>query len=366
MARSKPGHGLIRIGISGWTYAPWRGAFYPAELPQRRELEWASRRFRSIEINGTFYRLQQPESFLRWHEETPDGFVFAIKGPRYVTHLRRLRDIETPLANFLASGVLRLGAKLGPMLWQFPPWMRFDAERFEPFLSMLPKDTEQACALARRHDARVAGGEALKLDKHRPIRHAVEIRHDSFRSPEFIEMLRRHGVALVCADTVDWPRLMDLTADFVYCRLHGSQELYVSGYDEASLDRWAARVGAWADGSEPDDAERVMPPVPSRLEKRDVYVYFDNDVKVRAPVDAASLAERLGVSPPPEWSSDEEAISSGAIGASTGRESATAANGAGDEIAGEHEPTTLREVSARRSWPRARSSIHQPNRRSSP
>jgi uncharacterized protein YecE (DUF72 family) len=328
MARASPGPGKIRIGISGWTYAPWRGAFYPEDLPQRRELEWASRRFRSIEINGTFYRLQQLESFLRWHEETPEDFVFSVKGPRYLTHLRRLREIETPFANFLASGVLRLGAKLGPLLWQFPPWMRFDAETFERFLALLPKDTEQACALARQHDERVPGGRALELKEHYPMRHAVEIRHDSFRSAEFIEMLRRHGVALVCADTVAWPRLMDLTADFVYCRLHGSEELYVSGYDEASLDSWAARVQAWVRGMEPSDAERVLPPTESLSMGRDVYMYFDNDVKVRAPADAVSLAERLGASVPHERRLD----------------------GAGRTVA-----AVVPEASARRTWPRVRS-----------
>ncbi|NLD70577.1 MAG: DUF72 domain-containing protein [Limnobacter sp.] len=347
MARTSPNLGQIRIGISGWTYAPWRGVFYPADLPQRRELDWASRRFRTIEINGTFYRLQQLENFLRWHDETPEGFVFAIKGSRYITHLRRLREIDTPMANFLASGVLRLGAKLGPMLWQFPPWMRFDAERFEAFLALLPKDTEQACALGRRHDERVPGGDALKLDEHRPMRHAVEIRHDSFRSPEFIEMLRRHGVALVCADTVDWPRLMDLTSGFVYCRLHGSEELYVSGYDDDSLDRWASRVRAWAKGSEPADAERVMPPTTSGRTKRDVYVYFDNDVKVRAPADAAALAERLDASPP---AADDQVEA-----APRGRASPTRRNDA----------HAVRQATARPTWPHVRSA-NRSNRRTSP
>ena len=312
MARTSPGSGSIRIGISGWTYSPWRGVFYPRGLAHRKELAWASRRFRSIEINGTFYRLQQPESFFRWHDATPDGFVFSVKGPRYITHLLRLREIETPMANFLASGVLRLGAKLGPLLWQFPPSMSFDAERFEPFLALLPTDTERACTLGRQHDARVAGGEALEIGEHRPMRHAIEIRHDSFRSPEFIRMLRRYRVALVCADTVSWPLLMDLSADFVYCRLHGSEELYVSGYDDASLDRWASRVRTWARGGEPADAERVLPPTRSHRTKRDVFVYFDNDAKVRAPADAASLAERLGVSPPSGWSIDEAAPGEGA------------------------------------------------------
>ncbi len=286
----------IRIGISGWTYAPWRGVFYPRGLAHRRELSYAAGRFRSIEINGTFYRLQRPDSFVRWHDETPDDFVFAVKGPRYITHMRRLREIETPLANFMASGVLRLGAKLGPLLWQFPPSMAFDADRFESFLALLPKDTGHARSLARRHDARVAGDGAIDTHAQARLRHAVEIRHESFRSPAFIELLRRHEVALVCADTVSWPRLMDLTADFVYCRLHGSEELYVSGYDDAALDAWASRISAWARGREPADAERVLPPARSIAKGRDVFVYFDNDAKVRAPADAASLAERLGVS----------------------------------------------------------------------
>ncbi len=285
--------GRIRVGISGWTYVPWRGTFYPPGLPQRQELSYAARQLSSIEINGTFYGLQKPESFVRWHDETPDGFVFAVKGPRFLTHILRLKDAETPLANFLASGVLLLRSKLGPILWQFPPSMRFDADRFESFLALLPRDTRQARALASRHDAHVAGGSALDVDGDRPVRHAVEIRHESFRSPEFIEMLRRHGAALVFADTVRWPRLMDLTADFVYCRLHGPEELYVDGYDDAALDGWAARVAAWARGSEPADAQRILPPMETVATGRDVFVYFDNDAKVRSPRDAASLAVRV-------------------------------------------------------------------------
>jgi uncharacterized protein YecE (DUF72 family) len=292
--------GTIRIGISGWTYARWRGVFYPEGLPHRRELAYAAEQFPSVEVNGTFYGLQRPESFARWSEETPEDFVFAIKGSRYITHLRRLRDVETPLANFMASGLLRLGPKLGPILWQFPPSLKFDAELFDPFLAMLPHDMEEAAALAARHDTRLEGRAYTKCDKNRPVRHAVEIRHDSFRSPEFIELLRRHGVALVCADTVEWPLLMDLTADFVYCRLHGSQELYVSGYDDKSLDRWAGRIRSWAHGSEPDDAERVLEPTKPLRTGRDVYVYFDNDAKVRAPADALSLMERLGIEHHPE------------------------------------------------------------------
>ena len=283
----------IRIGISGWTYAPWRGVFYPDDLPHRRELAYAAECFRAIEINGTFYSLQRPESFGRWRDETPEGFVFSVKAPRYITHMRRLKEIETPLANFLASGLLRLGPKLGPILWQFPPNMAFDAARFETFLGLLPHDTQAALQLARRHDDHVKGRAWLQAEARRPLRHAVEIRHESFRTPQFIEMLRRHRLALVCADTVSWPRLMDLTADFVYCRLHGSQELYVSGYDEDALKRWAGRVAAWAEGREPQDATRVKPPLKGSR-GRDVFVFFDNDVKVRAPADAQSLATRLG------------------------------------------------------------------------
>ena len=285
----------IRIGISGWTYAPWRGVFYPKDLPHKRELAYAAGRFRSIEINGTFYGLQRPDAFARWRDETPDGFVFAVKGLRYITHMLRLKDVATPLANFFASGLLRLGPKLGPILWQFPPRMRFDAERFQAFLALLPHDTDAAAALAKRHDGRMKGRACLKSGVDRPVRHAVEIRHDSFRTPEWVELLRRHDTARVCADTVEWPRLMDLTSDFVYCRLHGSEELYTSGYDATSLDRWATRVRAWTEGREPRDAERIKPPTKGRRKPRDVFVYFDNDKKVRAPADAAALAERLGV-----------------------------------------------------------------------
>jgi uncharacterized protein YecE (DUF72 family) len=294
--------GRVRIGISGWTYPGWRGRFYPKSLPRKRELAYAAERFASIEINGTFYGLQRPESFAAWSEQVPEGFVFAIKGSRYITHFRRLRDIETPLANFLASGLLRLGPRLGPILWQFPPRTRFDPARFEPFLALLPRDTEAALSLARHHDARVNGRTWLAIDRRRTLRHALEVRHDSFRDPAFVRLLRRYRAALVVADTVEWPCLMDLTADFVYCRLHGSEELYASGYDDDALDRWAARVSAWAAGRDPRDAERVMGPSRPRKAGRDVYVYFDNDMKVRAPADAAHLAERVGAGPRPATS----------------------------------------------------------------
>ncbi len=284
--------GKVRIGISGWTYAPWRGEFYPKGMPQKCELEYATRQFNSLEINGTFYGMQRPDAFGNWAERAPDGFVFAVKAPRFITHIRRLREVQTPLANFIASGLLRLGPKLGPILWQFPPNFRFDAERIEAFLRLLPHDTRAAARYGRQHDDRLKAKAWLKVDANRPMRHAFEIRNETFCTRAFIDLLREHDVALVCADTVEWPRLMDLTSDFVYCRLHGSQELYASGYDDKSLDEWAARVLSWAMGGEPADAERVAGKAPRRT--RDVFVYFDNDMKVRAPFDATALAAQVG------------------------------------------------------------------------
>jgi len=289
--------GRIRIGLSGWRYRPWRGVFYPEDLRQRDELAYAASRFETLEINGTFYSLQRPGHFERWYDATPEDFVFAVKGPRYITHMLKLRNVQTPLANFLASGLLRLGHKLGPMLWQFPERLPFDAGRFEAFFEMLPRDTDAAARLARRHDHRLEGRSALRVRHAQPLRHAVEIRHESFRDPAFIRLLRRHRIGLVVADTVDWPLLMDLTADFVYCRLHGSKELYVSGYGPTDIRRWAARIRHWSAGSEPDDASRVLPPGRPRASGRDVYVYFDNDAKVRAPADAAALVKRLASKP---------------------------------------------------------------------
>lgn len=289
--------GDVRIGISGWRYAPWRGVFYPRGLRQKDELRFAAARFRSVEVNGTFYALQRPESFAAWAAETPEDFLFALKAPRYITHMLRLRGAEAAIANFLASGPLALGAKLGPILWQFPANFRFEPERLEPWLASLPRDTAAAAALARRHDARLDGRTFLDDPAgRRPLRHAIEVRHPSFADSDFVAMLRRHGVALVCSDAVGWPRLMAATApDFVYCRLHGDQELYASGYDDAALDAWADRVLAWARGGEPADAERVpgAPPADPAPAGRDVFLYFDNDAKVRAPADAAALIARL-------------------------------------------------------------------------
>jgi uncharacterized protein YecE (DUF72 family) len=285
--------GRIRIGISGWRYKPWRGKFCPEKLPQKSELAFASGKFKTLEINGTFYSLQRPSSFARWSSDTPKDFVFSVKGPRFITHIRRLREVETPLANFLASGVLLLGKKLGPFLWQFPPNFRYQSELFENFFKLLPKDSSAALATARLHDKRIRSEEGLEISAPFAVRHAIEIRHQSFVNPEFVGLLRRYKIALVCADTVEWPRLMDLTTDFVYCRLHGSEVLYANGYDRKSLDDWARRVTDWAKGREPEDAERVVDKPGPKRNARDVFVYFDNDLKVRAPIDALSLAERI-------------------------------------------------------------------------
>lgn len=285
---------MIRIGISGWRYKPWRGVFYPPDLAQARELEFAARAVRTIEINGSFYSLQRPESYQSWYDATPQGFVFAHKGNRYITHIRRLREREKPLANVFASGVLLLREKLGPFLWQFPPNFKFDEALFEQFLSLLPQDSEQASVLARRHEARMNGRAATETDARRKLLHAVEIRNDSFADPAFIRLLRKYKVALVVADTAGkWPDFEDVTANFMYLRLHGEKELYASGYTPESLDRWAARIRAWAGGSQPQDAKLVVDSAPPKRASRDIYCYFDNDVKVHAPFDAHDLELRV-------------------------------------------------------------------------
>jgi uncharacterized protein YecE (DUF72 family) len=284
----------ISIGISGWRYAPWRGTFYPKDWPQKQELEYAASKLNSIEINGSFYSLQRPESYQEWYEQTPKDFVFSVKGGRFITHMKKLRDAERPLANFFASGVLALKEKLGPILWQFPPNMPVDLDRFEAFFKLLPRDTEAAAELGKGHDAKLKHGALTRTDRRRPIRHAVEIRRTEFVVREFMSLLRKHQVALVFADTAGrWPYTEDLTADFAYLRLHGAEELYVSGYTDEALEWWASRVRAWRMGEEPADARRLLDAAPPRKSGRDVYVYFDNDAKVKAPFDAMSLAAKL-------------------------------------------------------------------------
>jgi uncharacterized protein YecE (DUF72 family) len=266
----------VRIGTSGWLYPPWRGVFYPPKLPHRRELEYLSSKMNSVEINGTFYSLQRPTSFQRWYEQTPADFTFAVKGARFITHMKKLAGVETPLANFFGSGVLALREKLGPVLWQLPPSLGFDADRLTAFFAQLPRSTEEAAWLARRHDERLKDRSITVTDADRPIRHALEVRHKTFEAAAFPELLRKHAISLVVADTAGrWPLLRDVTADLVYVRLHGDVELYTSGYTDEALDRWANDIRSWMAAG------------------LDVQVHFDNDVKVHAPYDAIHLAERL-------------------------------------------------------------------------
>lgn len=286
----------VRIGISGWRYAPWRGDFYPEGLTQKRELAFASRAVNSIEINGSFYALQTPQRYASWSADVPDDFVFSIKAPRFITHVKRLREIEEPLANFLASGLFQLRYKLGPILWQFPPSFTFDATLFDEFLRQLPSDSSGAKRIARHCSERMQQEGYLDIPSGQPMRHAVEIRNVSFLTPSFIELLRHYDVALVVADTAGkWPYVEDLTADFVYMRLHGDKKLYSSGYSDAALERWRKRIELWRHGKQPDDAHLVKQRGGSGRSSRDIYCYFDNDVKVRAPYDARHLLEKLGL-----------------------------------------------------------------------
>ena len=293
-----------RIGISGWTYPPWRGVFYPKELAQKRELEYASRQFNSIEINGSFYSLQQPSSYQAWYDATPKGFVFSVKGGRFITHMKKLKDVDEATANFFASGVLALKEKLGPILWQFPPGFAFNEERFAQFFELLPRSTRDAAKLAKKHGKQLKGRALAKTDADRPMRYCVEVRHESFKNERFVKLCRRNRIAIVFADTArKWPYMEDVTSDFIYVRLHGDEELYVSGYTDAALDWWARRVEEWRCGREPSDAKRIGAADKRKCRDRDVYVYFDNDAKVKAPFDALGLAARLAgkvAEPPPE------------------------------------------------------------------
>jgi uncharacterized protein YecE (DUF72 family) len=269
--------GQVRVGISGWRYPAWRGDFYPQGLAQRRELEYAASRLTSIEINGSFYSLQRPTSYAAWRAAVPEGFVFAVKGPRYISHLKRLKDGEVPLANFFASGVLGLGPTLGPVLWQLPESFRFDAAVLDDFLGRLPRSTTEAAALSTRHDDKVPDDRAVTTaEGQRALGYALEFRSPTFATSEASDVLRRHRVATVYADTAGrWPRVDDDTGPVRYVRLHGDRELYASGYTDRALDEWAERCRGWAEGGQ------------------DVFVYFDNDIKGYAPHDAMRLISRL-------------------------------------------------------------------------
>jgi uncharacterized protein YecE (DUF72 family) len=269
MVARKTAGSRVCIGIGGWTYEPWRGAFYPAGLAQRRELEYASRKLNSIEINATFYGSQKPESFARWHDETPDDFVFAVKASRFATHRRVLAEAGPSVERFLASGVLGLKHKLGPINWQFATTKQFDAADFEAFLKLLP---------AR------ADGMAL--------RHAVEVRHASFQSPAFVALARAHGVAIVVAADAPYPQIADRTAPFVYARIMGTAEIAPRGYAEAALDRWAGRIRAWTTGAVPEDLQVIAPLRPAK-ESTDVFLYVISGGKVRNPAAAMAITERM-------------------------------------------------------------------------
>jgi uncharacterized protein YecE (DUF72 family) len=263
---------MIRVGIGGWTYEPWRGTFYPPGLPQARELSYCCSRLTSIEINGTFYRTQSPASFRKWAEEAPDGFVYSLKGPRYATNRTRLAEAGESIARFFDSGVTELGAKLGPILWQFAPTKKFDEEDFEAFLALLPREVDG-----------------------RAIRHVVEVRHDSFCTPAFIALLRRYRVPVVYAEAEKFPAIADVTGDFVYARLQRSSEDEPTGYSPDALDGWARRFRAWAEGAEPDDLPRIGEPFSTDERKpRDCFVYFIAGAKVRAPAAAMAFLEKIG------------------------------------------------------------------------
>ena len=267
MAAGKSGN--IYVGIGGWTFEPWRGTFYPDKLPQKRELEYAAGKLTSIEINGTYYGSQKPESFRKWHDETPDGFVFSLKGPRFATNRKQLSQSKESVERFIASGVLELRDKLGPINWQFMETKKFEPEDFEAFLDFLPASVEG-----------------------RTLRHAVEVRNESFAAPDFIALARKHGVAVITAGDSKFPQIADPTAGFVYLRIMGTDERHKKGYSEAELDAWAERARAYAAGGVPDDLKRASDK-DAKTTPRDVYLYVISGHKERNPAAAMALIERL-------------------------------------------------------------------------
>lgn len=284
--------GRIRVGLSGWSYDEWRGDFYPEELSRDEELNFVANRFDTVEVNGTFYGLTDPGSVRAWYEATPYDFVFAVKGSRYITHIKRLKGTESALANFFASGILDLDQKLGPILWQLPPNMRFEADRLESFLAALPHDTNAASELAQRHDDRIEDVSYGPGENHR-IRHVLESRHETFLDPESARIARDHGVALAFSHSSEWPYLEEITAGFVYVRLHGPGEVYTSPYREGRLQRWAEKMVEWRDGGLPSNSERITDTKPPSRQSRDVYVYFDNTAEGHAPREANALTEMI-------------------------------------------------------------------------
>ncbi|MGE0633758.1 MAG: DUF72 domain-containing protein [Pseudobdellovibrionaceae bacterium] len=283
----------IRIGMSGWTFDGWKNDFYPKGLAAKKELEYASRKVNSIEVNGTFYALQKPHTFQKWYDETPEDFVFSIKAPQYITHVRRLKEVDEAVANFFASGIFRLKEKLGPILWQFPPNVALKDDRFEKFLKLLPYNSKSASELAKKHSEKMEGRNHVDVHADFPIRHAFEFRHASFLNPDFIELLRAHGVAIVFAHSGEKsPYTEDLTADFVYARMHGQEKMFKKGYTDKVLEWWSERVSLWSQGKQPADALCISSEKPKSV-KRDAFIYFDTEAKEFAPYDALNLTKLL-------------------------------------------------------------------------
>ncbi len=262
--------GRIRVGVGGWTYAPWRGAFYPAGLAQKKELEYASRKLTTIEVNGTYYGSQKPESFAKWYDETPDDFIFSLKGPRFTTNRRVLAEASESVERFFASGAMVLKDKLGPINWQLMPTKAFDAEDIDRFLRLLPKSVEG-----------------------RAVRHALEVRHPSFKNPDLVAIAREHGVAIVTAGDSEYPQIADVTAPFVYARIMGTTEDEPNGYGDKDLGLWAQRARAWASGGMPEGLLSVTAEQP-RADNRDVFLYVISGFKAHNPATAMALIERIG------------------------------------------------------------------------
>lgn len=284
--------GKIRVGVSGWSYDEWKGIFYPEDLGDDEQLGFATRVFDSIEVNGTFYSLTDPATCRRWRDVAPEGFRYAIKGSRYITHIRRLQEPNQALANFFASGILELGSLMGPVLWQLPGNFSFDAGTIDRFLEALPRDTSAGVEMARDHDERVPEAAYGNGENHR-IRHVLEFRHETFMTWQTARIAQRHGVALCFSHARDWPYIEEISAGFVYVRLHGPGELYASSYGPDALDRWAQRIRTWQSGDEPEGASRISSLDPPGRKERDVYVYFDNTAEGHAPEDARYLMERI-------------------------------------------------------------------------
>ncbi|CAN5577619.1 DUF72 domain-containing protein [soil metagenome] len=269
--------GRVVVGMAGWVYPPWRGDFYPRGLVQKNELAYASTQVTSIELNSSFYALPTPSSWRTWRDATPQDFVFSVKAPKLITQMKRLRNVSTDVSDFFASGLLALGPKLGAILWQLPPDHALDLPLLERFLDLLPHSTTEAVECATHRSDRMIGREHLDTDADRPVRHALEVRHHSFATDAVLNLLTKHGIAAVLGDSGGkWPVIDQATAGFRYARLHADEAIYPGGcYEPADLDRWAATIRNWVDAGQ------------------DAYVYFDNDAKTRAPIDAVNLLARL-------------------------------------------------------------------------